>query len=185
VVLEKISWTDCVKNEKVLCTVKEERNIVHVIKQRMANWIGHILHRNCLLKRATEEKIEERTEATGRRGRRHKQLLDDLKENRGSGKWKEEAVGCTLWNIHFGRGYGPVIRQDRLQNELNSNTSLCSKCNIVHFFHIAIKINWLHLCLLLNLVQLILKSAKGSCHDVIYIILRELFPHMLGALHCG
>ena len=116
--MEKISWTDCVKNEKVLHTVKEERNIVRVIKRRKANWIGHILHRNCLLKCVIEEKIEERTEATGRRGRRRKQLLDDLKENKGSGKWKEEALDHTLWNTHFGRGYGPVIRQDRLQASL-------------------------------------------------------------------
>jgi len=140
------------------------------------------LRRNCLLKCVIEEKIEERTEATGRRERRRKQLLDDLKENKGSSKWKEEALDHTLWNTHFGRGYGPVIRQDRLQNEMNSYILLCSKRNIVHFFHIAIEVNWLHLCLLLNSVQLILKSAEGSCHDVIYIILRELFPHMLDAV---
>jgi hypothetical protein len=48
--MEKISWTDRVKNEKVLQRVKEERNIVHTIKRRNANWIGHILLRNCLLK---------------------------------------------------------------------------------------------------------------------------------------
>jgi hypothetical protein len=34
--------------------VKEERNIVHTIKRRKANWIGHILRRNCLLKHVTE-----------------------------------------------------------------------------------------------------------------------------------
>jgi hypothetical protein len=64
--MEKISWSDCVKNEEVLHAVKEERNILHVINQRKANWIGHILRRNCLLKRVIEEKIEERTEVTGR-----------------------------------------------------------------------------------------------------------------------
>jgi hypothetical protein len=52
--------------------VKEERNILHTIKRRKANWIGHILRRNCLLKHVIEGKIE----MTGR----HKQLLDDLKE---------------------------------------------------------------------------------------------------------
>jgi hypothetical protein len=45
----EISWTDRVRNE-VLHGVKEERNIVHTIKRRKANWIGHILRRNCLLK---------------------------------------------------------------------------------------------------------------------------------------
>jgi hypothetical protein len=48
--MKKISWTDRVRNEEVLHRVKEERNILHAIKRRKANWIGHILHRNCLLK---------------------------------------------------------------------------------------------------------------------------------------
>jgi hypothetical protein len=41
--MEKIIWTDRVRNEKVLYRVKEKRNIVHEIKRRKANWIGHIL----------------------------------------------------------------------------------------------------------------------------------------------
>jgi hypothetical protein len=48
--MEKISWTDRVRNEEVLHRVKEERNILLTIKRRKANWIGHILRRNCLLK---------------------------------------------------------------------------------------------------------------------------------------
>jgi hypothetical protein len=32
---------------RVLHSVKEERNILHTIKRRKANWIGHILCRNC------------------------------------------------------------------------------------------------------------------------------------------
>jgi hypothetical protein len=48
---------------------------------------------------------------TGRRGRRCKQLLDDLKENRKYWKLKEEVLDRTLWRTRFGRGYGPVIRQ--------------------------------------------------------------------------
>ena len=47
-------------------------------------------------------------EVTGRRGRRRKQLLDDLKEKRGYWKLKEEALYLTLWRTRFGRGYGPV-----------------------------------------------------------------------------
>jgi hypothetical protein len=43
-----------VRNEEVLHRVKEERNIVHTVKRRKANWIGHILRRNCLLKHVTE-----------------------------------------------------------------------------------------------------------------------------------
>jgi hypothetical protein len=48
---------------------------------------------------------------TGRRGRRHKQLLDDLKEKRRYWKLKEEALDRTQWRTRFGRGYGPVVRQ--------------------------------------------------------------------------
>jgi hypothetical protein len=56
--MEKISWTDHVRNEEVLRRVKEERNILHTIKRRTANWIGHILRRNCLLKHVIERKLE-------------------------------------------------------------------------------------------------------------------------------
>ena len=48
--MEKISWTDHVRNEEVLLIVNEQRNIIHEIRKRKANWIGHILRRNCLLK---------------------------------------------------------------------------------------------------------------------------------------
>ena len=48
---------------------------------------------------------------TGRRGRRRKQLLDNLKETRGYGKLKEEELDCTLWRVRFGKDYGPVVEQ--------------------------------------------------------------------------
>jgi hypothetical protein len=35
------------------------------MNRRMANWIGHILCRNCLLKHVIEGKIEGRKEVTG------------------------------------------------------------------------------------------------------------------------
>jgi hypothetical protein len=58
VVLEKISWTDHVRNEEVLLRVKEQRNNLHEISKRKANWIGHILRRNCLLQQVIEGKIK-------------------------------------------------------------------------------------------------------------------------------
>jgi hypothetical protein len=64
--------------EEVLHTAKEERNILHTIKRRKANWIGHILRRNCLLKHVIGRKIEGRIETTGTR--RRKQLLNDLRK---------------------------------------------------------------------------------------------------------
>ena len=67
--VEKISWTDHVRNE-VLLRVSEQRNIVHEIGKGKANWIGHILRRNCLLKQVIEGKIKGEMEVTRRRGRR-------------------------------------------------------------------------------------------------------------------
>ena len=103
--VEKISWTDHVRNE-VLIRVKEQRNILHEIRKRKANWIGHILHRNCLLQRVIEGKIKGRIEVTGKRRRK---LLDDLKERRGYSQLKEEALDSTMWTARFGRGFGPVV----------------------------------------------------------------------------
>ena len=64
--MEKISCTDHVRNEDVLLRVKEQRNILHEIRKRKANWIGHILRRNCILQRVIEEKIKGEIDVTGR-----------------------------------------------------------------------------------------------------------------------
>jgi hypothetical protein len=64
--MEKISWTDHVRNEEVLLRVKGQRNILHEISKRKSKWIGHILRRNCNLKHVMEGKIEGRMEVTGR-----------------------------------------------------------------------------------------------------------------------
>jgi len=39
--MEKISWTDNVRNEEVLLTVKEQRNILHEISRQKANFRPH------------------------------------------------------------------------------------------------------------------------------------------------
>ena len=109
--MEKISWTDHVRNEEVLLTVKEQRNILHEIRKRKANWIGHILRRNCLLQRVIEGKIKGGIEVTGRRGRKRRKLLDDLKERRRYSQLKEETLDRTMWRARFGRGFGSVVRQ--------------------------------------------------------------------------
>jgi len=62
---------------------REQRYILYEICKPKANWIGHILHRNCLLQRVIEGKIKGGIEVTARRGRRRRKLLDDLKERRG------------------------------------------------------------------------------------------------------
>ena len=107
--MEKISWTDHVRNEEVLLRVNEQRNILHEIRKWNANWIGHILRINCLLKQAIEGKIKGQIEVTRRRGRRRKKLLDGLKDSRGCCELKEEALDRTVWRNRFGRGFGPVV----------------------------------------------------------------------------
>ena len=49
---------------------------------------------------------------TGRRGGRRRKLLNDIKESRGYSHLKEEAVDRTMWTSGFGRGFGPVVRQN-------------------------------------------------------------------------
>jgi hypothetical protein len=108
--LEKISWTDHVRNKEVLLRVKEHRTILNEISKRKANWIGHSLRRNCILQQVIEGKIKSRIEMTGRRGRRCRKLLDDLKERRRYSHLKEEALDRAMWRARFGRGFGPVVR---------------------------------------------------------------------------
>ena len=79
--------------------------------KQYTNWIGHILRRNCLLQRGIEGKIKGGIEVTGRRGRKRRKLLDDLKERRGYSQLKEEALDRTMRRARFGRGFGPVVRQ--------------------------------------------------------------------------
>jgi hypothetical protein len=83
--MEKISWTDRASNKIVLCRMKEERNILHTVKGRI--------------------------EVTGRRGRRRKKLLDDLKATKGYWILKEEALDRTPWSTVFGSGGGAVVSQ--------------------------------------------------------------------------
>jgi hypothetical protein len=107
--IEKISWTDHVGNEEVLLRVSEQRNILHEIRKRKANLIGHILRRNCLLKEVIEGKIQGQKEETRRGGRRRKKLLEYLGDRRGYSNLKEEALDRIQWRNRFGRGCGPVV----------------------------------------------------------------------------
>jgi hypothetical protein len=89
----------------------EQSNILHDISKLKANWIGHILCRNCLLQQVVEGKIKGGIEVTGIRGRRRRKLQDDLKERRGYYYLKEDALDRTIWRPRFGRGFGLVVRQ--------------------------------------------------------------------------
>ena len=93
--------------KKCYLRVNWQRNILHEIRKRKANWIGHILRRNCLLKQVIEGKIKGEKEVT----RRRRKLLDDLKDRRGYSHLKEEVLDRTMWRNRFGGGFAPVVRE--------------------------------------------------------------------------
>ena len=109
--MEKISWTYHVRNEEVLLQVNEQRDILHAIRKRKANWIGHILRRNCVIRQVIEGKIKGEMEVTRRRGRGRKKLLDDLKEGTAYCHLKGGALNRTVWRNRLGGGTGHVVRQ--------------------------------------------------------------------------
>ena len=113
--MEKISWTDHVRNKEVLLRVNEQRNILHEIRKRKASWIGHILRRNCLLKQVIEGKIKGEMEVTRRRWRRRKKLLDDLNDRTGYSNLKEEALDRTMWRNLLEEALD--LSSDRILNE--------------------------------------------------------------------
>ena len=88
--MEKIKWSEKVSNEQVLERIGEKRTLLNNILRRKANWIGHILRRNCFLHDATKGQVTE-VKGVGRRI----QLLDDLRKRR---YWelKEEAISCIF-----------------------------------------------------------------------------------------
>jgi len=83
--------------------VKGETNVLLAMQRMNANWTAHILRK--------KTRYCSKIEGMRRRGRRCKQLLDDLKENRKYWDLKEEAPDRTLWRTGCGRGYGPVTIQ--------------------------------------------------------------------------
>lgn len=80
------------RKDEVLHRDKEKKIILHTARRRKGNWVGHVLCRNCLLKHS----IMGKREVTGKRGRRHEKLLDDLKEMRGYWILKIEVLDHTL-----------------------------------------------------------------------------------------
>jgi hypothetical protein len=106
VTLQSLPEFHSIKISKFLSNIKANITCITIIK-RKTKWIGHILVVNCLLKHVMEGKIDVKR----RRGRRCKQLLDDLEERSGYWKLKGEALDGSVWRIRFGRGCGPAARQ--------------------------------------------------------------------------
>jgi hypothetical protein len=84
------------------------------------------LHKKRLLKHFIEGKIE----LTGGGGRRHKQVLKEIKEKIGYCKLKEEALDHTVWRTRFGRVCGPVL--NILENEGNITMDPVQSSSHIH-----------------------------------------------------
>jgi hypothetical protein len=76
------------RNEDVLLRVKEQRNILHEIRKRKANWIGHILRRNYFLQWVIEGKIR----GGGGGKRRERKTRKKTKKATGCPKEKERIL---------------------------------------------------------------------------------------------
>ena len=85
--------------------------VLHEISKQEVNWIGHILRRHCPVQQVNEGNINGGIKVTGGRGRRCRELPDNLKERRGYSHLKEEALDRTVWRNRFGGGFGPLVRQ--------------------------------------------------------------------------
>jgi len=90
--MEKISWTDHVRNEEVLFRVKEQRNILHEIRKRKVNGLVTFCIETAFYNGLLKERYRGGIEVTGRQGRRHR----NLKERRGYSHLKEEALDRTM-----------------------------------------------------------------------------------------
>ena len=94
----EISWNNCVENE-VLCRVREERNILHAVKQRNANWIGDIICRNC----HTNTCCGRKDRRDGKARKKTSAAIGDFKEKTRYWNLEEEALYHSPWGIHCGR----------------------------------------------------------------------------------
>jgi hypothetical protein len=81
---------------------------------------------------------------TRRRGRRRNKLLDDLKDRREYTHLKEEALGRTMWRNLFGRGVGPVVRQNNEWMNIQYFTSE-SRRSFSRRLHVSILHNTQHM----------------------------------------
>ena len=109
--MEEINWLDRVKEKVVIHRIKEDTNILHAIKRRKTNWIGHIL------RRYPEGIIYRREEVTGRRGKSLKQIPGDLKERQNTENWKRKHLIAICgnfswegaWDLSSGFGTGECV----------------------------------------------------------------------------
>ncbi|KAJ4449015.1 hypothetical protein ANN_00409 [Periplaneta americana] len=93
-IMERVKWTDRIRNEVVLERVGEGRMKLKHIRKRKMNWLSHWLRRNCLLKDVLEGMVNGRRV----RDRRRYQMIDDIKIYESHGETKRKAENrndCT------------------------------------------------------------------------------------------
>ena len=96
--MERIKWTDRVRNEEVLRRVGQKRTLLKAIRKRKINWLGHILRRDCLQRRVMEGKIEGKKG----RGRGRMGMLSDIRKGRTYQEMKEDAQDREKWRKEVG-----------------------------------------------------------------------------------
>ena len=165
--MQKISWTNRVRNKEELQRVKEERNILRTIETRKANWIGHILLRNYFLDHIIKGKAEKGIEATVRKGRRRKQLLYDFKETRGYWKLKEETLDRTLWRTHCGRSYAPVAKHTTqwMNKALLFHTFVQFLCFLFNILTLQPLRVWFPLSILNSVARILISATYWICRS--------------------
>ena len=119
-------------------------------KKRKANWIGHILRRNCLLKYVIEGKLERRIEVTGRRGKRCKDLMDDLEGKRVCWKLEAETLDCALESSLWKR----LNTCHKTNLRTNQGHKICCYVLYLHQIHILMKHQCYYTCFHLFIVLL-------------------------------
>ncbi|KAJ4447161.1 hypothetical protein ANN_09162 [Periplaneta americana] len=105
--MERVKWTDRIRNEAVLERVDEERIMLKLIRKRKRNWLGHWLRSNCLLKDALEVMVNGKRV----RGRKRYQIIDDIKIYGSYVETKRKAenrrdwrmLGFVVKDLSFGR----------------------------------------------------------------------------------
>jgi hypothetical protein len=145
--------------------IKKVGNILQALKRTSCNRLGHFLCRNCLLKHVIEDKIEGRIKVMGR-WRKHKQLMNDIKEERGYWKLKEESLDCTVWRTCFRRGCGPV---KRLLNEwITCGSSVIYVCVIMKIL--------LQIYLILDAFHILCSDIQSVIVQMCLLYWTELIP---------
>ena len=117
---------------------------------------------------------------TGRRGRRRRKLLDDLKERRGYSHLKEEALDRIMWRARFGRCFGPAVRPTtkwwvNYKEALSLRCPLTTAWNYVRIGNISASGNFTFVCYrILSSVDILLCNGTGTA---LYTLEHWTYPY--------